>query len=72
MLIANKELLDAQIQKSGLKKVFLAQSLGISNQSFHQKLNGSSSFRKSEVYVLRDLLSMTDEDVEKIFSSKSQ
>jgi hypothetical protein len=67
--MTNKELLDDYIAKSGLKISFIAQKLGISVQSFGQKRNNLSSFKAAEIYVLCDLLNITD-DKDVIFCSK--
>ena len=61
------ELLNKYIDKSGLKVGFICDSLGISRQMFDRKRNGVNSFRGSEIYVLCDLLKVTDEDKPKIF-----
>ena len=65
----NKELLDEYINKSGLKINFIAGQLGITVQSFGQKRNNLSSFKAAEIYVLCDLLNITD-DKDKIFCPK--
>lgn len=67
--MTNKELLDEYIEKSGLKLTYIAEKLGITIQSFGQKRNNLSSFKASEVYVLCDLLNIT-EDKDKIFRPK--
>ena len=60
-------LLGEYIDKSGLKLGHIIDKLGISRASWHKKFNGSVSFRGSEVYVLCDLLNISDEDQSKIF-----
>ena len=67
--MTNKELLDKYINKSGLKISFIAEQLGITVQSFGQKRNNLSSFKAAEIYVLCDLLHITD-DKDKIFCPK--
>lgn len=61
------DLLNSYIEKSGLKISFLAGQLGISRQAFDMKRKNVNSFRISEVFVLCNLLGITDEDKEKIF-----
>ena len=67
--MTNKDLLDEYIKKSGMKFKFIAEKLGITVQSLNQKRNNLSSFTAAEIYVLCDLLNITD-DKNKIFCSK--
>ena len=61
-------LLDEYIEKSGLKVSFISEQLGISRQAFDKKRKGAVAFRQSEVYVICDLLRITDADTKaKIF-----
>ena len=53
-------LLDKAIEDSGLRISFICDTLGISRQAFDKKRKGQICFRKSEVYVLCDLLRITD------------
>lgn len=61
------ELLNNAIRRSGLKISFIADTLGISRQAFNNKRKGNTKFRKSEVYVLCDLLKLTTEESNLIF-----
>ena len=64
----DRELLDNAIKDSGLKVSFICDTLGISRQAFDKKRKGINSFRKSEVYVICDLLRITDNSLKaKIF-----
>ena len=61
-------LLDRAIENSGLKISFICDTLGISRQAFDKKRKGQNCFRKSEVYVLCDILRITDDSMKaKIF-----
>lgn len=60
-------LLEEAIEKSGLKPGHIAEKLGISRQAYNNKRRGLSAFRQSEVYVMSDLLKLTDEQSQKIF-----
>lgn len=61
-------LLEKAIAESGLKTSFICDTLGISRQAFDKKRKGKNSFRKSEVYVLCDILRITDNSLKgKIF-----
>lgn len=55
-LTALNELIDC----SGLKKNFIAESLGISFQALTNKLQGKSDFTRGEVEILCDLLRISD------------
>ncbi len=61
------QLLDSIIKNSGYKIGYIAEILGISRQAFNKKLKGDTPFRGSEVYVLCDLLKISDTDKKKIF-----
>ena len=54
------ELLEKAIEDSGLRPGYISDTLGISRQAFDRKRKGKVAFRKSEVYVLCDLLRITD------------
>lgn len=56
----NAQLLEDCIQKSGLRTSFICENLGISRQAFDRKRKGETAFRQSEVYVLCDLLRISD------------
>lgn len=63
-------LLENYIEKSGLKIGFIVNKLGISRQSFDMKRKGNTPFRASEVYVICDLLKISENDKSKIFCPK--
>lgn len=58
----NTELLNRKIDESGLKKVFIADQLGISTQALNDKINGKTPFRKSEIFVLCHFTNISDND----------
>lgn len=60
-------LLDKAIEKSGLKTNYIVEKLGISRQAYHKKRLGKSAFRKSEVYVMCDLLKLNEAECMQIF-----
>jgi len=65
------ELLDQYIKNSGLRIAYILEQLGISRQAFDKKRKGTYAFRQSEVYVLCDLLRITDaSEKAKIFYPK--
>lgn len=65
--LVNTQLLDEAIQRSGIKTSFLIEKLGISNNAFYKKKNGQIKWRKSEIYVVQDILRLSDVEVLKIF-----
>lgn len=66
-----KQLLDNKIESSGLKIGYIVEQLGISRNGFDKKRNGEIPFRKAEIYVLCDLLGITDDaEKKKIFREK--
>lgn len=66
------KLLDEYIEKSGLRIAYICEQLGISRQAFDRKRKGQIAFRQSEVYVVCDLLRITDlTDKMKIFFAQN-
>lgn len=66
--MTNKGLLDEKITNSGLQPGYIIKTLGISVNSFYRKKNNQQPFKAAEIYVLCDLLHITDNDEkEKIF-----
>lgn len=57
------------IEDSGLKKVFIAEKLGLSYQGYLKKENGINDFVANEIKILKDLLHFTDKEVSQIFLS---
>lgn len=57
--MVNKELLDKKIEDSGLKKEFIAKSLGITRAGFYKKATNGSEFTTGEVAILCKMLSIT-------------
>lgn len=54
------KLLDDYISKSGLRVSYICEQIGITRQAFDKKRKGINAFRQSEIYVLCDLLRITD------------
>ena len=61
------ERLEAAIERSGLRVNYIIEQLGITRQGFHYKRIGKTTFRQSEVYVLCDLLKLSDQEKNEIF-----
>lgn len=67
----NTLLLDAAIDKSGLKIGYICETLGLSRNGFDKKRKGKTPFRKAEIIVLCSLLGLNAEEGEKIFYPQS-
>lgn len=65
--MVNTQLLDERIAASGFKLSYIVENVGLSRQGFDKKRKGITPFRKAEVYVLSDMLKLTDEEKMKIF-----
>lgn len=57
------------IERSGLKKTFIAEQLGLSYQGYLKKESGKSQFTAKQIAVLKDLLKLSNKDVAEIFLS---
>lgn len=56
----NTILLLEKINNSGFKRSFIAQKLGISRATLHNKMKGFSEFSLGEVSILCELLKIVD------------
>jgi DNA-binding XRE family transcriptional regulator len=65
--MVDSERLKEAIKESGLKKVFIAEKLGITYQGYQKKENGKSDFLANEVSIMKDLLHLTNKEVAEIF-----
>ena len=68
--MTNTELLRQYIEKSGLKRTFVANHIGLTLQGYLNKEKGKSEFTQSEIQGLCDLLSISEDDKERIFFAK--
>lgn len=60
--------LEEEILKSGLKKSWIAEKLGLSDQEFYRKRKNKSQFKAGEIKVLCYLLTITSlEKIDHIF-----
>lgn len=55
------------VKNSGLKKVFIAEKLGLTLQGYLNKEQGKNDFTTSQVKILKDLLNLTKTEVTEIF-----
>lgn len=65
--MTNIEELNAAISASGLKKSFIAVSIGLSRTAFWKKCLNKTEFTASEVDQMRRLLNLNAESMNKIF-----
>ena len=65
--MVNTQLLDERIEQSGLKVGFIVEKIGLSRNGFDKKRKGKTPFRTAEIYVLSDLLKLSDDDKTTIF-----
>jgi len=64
-------LLKQKIKDSGLKINFVAEKVGISYQSFWQKMEGKTKFALEEVQKLCNVLNLSTEDRDQIFFAQN-
>lgn len=66
--MTNLTKLKEAIDNSGFKLGFIASQMGISQQTLYNKLNGNTkTFTIREVFALKKVLKLTDEEIEEIF-----
>lgn len=66
--MANTEALEKKIRDQGIKKVFLAEKLGITSFGLSKKINNVNEFKASEIQTLCELLNITSlKEKESIF-----
>lgn len=63
----NTQLLDEKIKDSGLKIQYIIDSLGLSRNGFNMKRKGETPFKKPEIYMLSDILNLSEEEKDSIF-----
>ena len=65
--MTNTALLGKYIEKSGYKKSFIAEKLGITSYGLALKINNKSEFKASQITILCKLLKISAKDRETIF-----
>lgn len=68
--MTNTALLEQYIEKSGYKKSFIAEQLGLTAYGLTLKVNNKSEFKASEMTILCKLLKISARDKEAIFFAK--
>lgn len=69
--MTNTKLLEDAIKRSGLKKGYIAERLGISHGGLINLCNNRAEFKASQIQVLCDLLKLTDAERNAIFFAVS-
>lgn len=65
--MVNVQLLDKAIEKSGLRVGYILEKLGYSKTTWCKRKNGVQNFKAAEIYVLNDLLHLSEEESRRIF-----
>lgn len=68
--MVNTEKLEFAIGKSGIKKQFLADKLGISTATFVNKLSGKTRFYAEEAILLLKLLQINPDEMTNYFNEE--
>lgn len=63
----NRTELRAEIARKGLRNRFIANELGLSEQTFYNKLNGTTEFKESEIKALIRILDLSPARIDEIF-----
>ena len=61
------ELLRKKIDQAGFKLTYVAERCGLTYQGLKKKLDGDTEFKASEIAVLKDMLNLSDAEVQDIF-----
>lgn len=65
--MVNTQLLDEKLEQSGYRISHIVSTLGLSKNGFEKKRKGITPFRAAEIYVISDLLKLTDQEKNEIF-----
>ena len=65
--MTNTALLEQYIEKSGFKRSFIAQQIGLTAYGFSRKVKNRSEFKANEILGLCKLLKIDKNDKEAIF-----
>lgn len=69
--MTNTNMLKDKIGASGFKLNYIIDKLGLTYTSFKRKMNNENEFTASEIAVLSQTLSLTDEEIMLIFLTES-
>ena len=65
--MVNTQLLDEKIKESGFRIEHIVNTVGLSRNGFDKKRKGINPFRVAEIYVLCDLLHISEDEKQQIF-----
>lgn len=65
--MTNTTLLKEKMDQSGYKIVYIAEQLKMTQQGIYKKLKDGSEWNYSQVMMLKDILRLSDDDVNNIF-----
>ena len=65
--MTNTKLLNDAIERSGLKREWIAKQINITRASLFSKINNENEFKASEVCKLSQILSLTNNERDIIF-----
>ncbi len=68
--MTNTELLIQAITRSGMKREYIANRIGLSRAGLKLKIDGKNEFTQSEISALTALLQLTKAEREAIFFAK--
>ena len=60
-------LFEAKVSENGLKYKYIAEKLGLSEQGLTQKRKGNIPFKAYEIKTLKELLNLSDQELNRIF-----
>lgn len=69
--MTNTELLKEAVARSGYKRTYIAQKIGLTYQGYLNKERGESEFKQSEIEELCELLKLSAREKEAIFFAKT-
>lgn len=65
--MTDKKLLEEAIKKSGYKKGFIAEKIGLTRAGFRNCINNEAEFKASQIQTLCDMLGLDNEQKNAIF-----
>lgn len=69
--MTNTKLLEEAIARSGLKKGYIAERLGVSRAGLFNLINNRAEFRASQMNIMEEILNLTPAQKDAIFFAKS-
>lgn len=65
--MTNTSKLREALKSRGISFAFIAEKIGMTRQGFVKKLSDGSDFKAYQMYIIKDLLRLTDEEARDIF-----